>query len=218
MVRSRRAPTTSHGCSRIPRSWSARTRSASPGPRAERGKPHPRMYGTFPRVLAEHVRERKLISLETAVNKMTGMSAKRLGLRDRGLLHPGQTADVTVFDPATVRTRRAPWIPTATSGIPYVYQRRGGRGRRQMHAAGTGRVLTPVLSTEGAPEPPFRDLPPKADCAGEAGARTRQLHPRFTDSISGQPSQIGLRRPGRRRPRRGARSLRLGCACIRPRG
>ena len=67
--------------------------------RPHAGKPHPRMYGTFPRVLGEYARERKLFSLETAVSKMTGMCAHRLGLRDRGIVKPGAAADLTVFDP-----------------------------------------------------------------------------------------------------------------------
>lgn len=64
--------------------------------------PHPRNYGTFPRVLGEYVRVQKVLTLESAVNKMTGMPAKRLGLGDRGCIKEGCAADITVFDPATV--------------------------------------------------------------------------------------------------------------------
>ncbi len=67
------------------------------------GHPHPRAYGTFPRVLGEYVRQQKLMSLETAVFKMTGMPAKRLGLSGRGVLREGGFADIVIFDPATVR-------------------------------------------------------------------------------------------------------------------
>ncbi len=69
------------------------------------GHPHPRWYGTFPRVLGRYVRERHVLTLEEAVHKMTGMPAKRLGLRDRGQLADGMYADVVVFDPAAVEDR-----------------------------------------------------------------------------------------------------------------
>ncbi|MFO0094525.1 MAG: N-acyl-D-amino-acid deacylase family protein [Gemmatimonadaceae bacterium] len=67
------------------------------------GHPHPRAYGTFPRVLGEYVRTQKLLTLETAIHKMTQMPATRLGLRDRGVLRDGAMADVVVFDAATVK-------------------------------------------------------------------------------------------------------------------
>ncbi|MES2523242.1 MAG: D-aminoacylase [Gemmatimonadota bacterium] len=67
------------------------------------GHPHPRAYGTFPRVLGEYVREQRLLPLHTALYKMTGMPAKRLGLRERGVIRAGAYADVVVFDAATVK-------------------------------------------------------------------------------------------------------------------
>jgi N-acyl-D-aspartate/D-glutamate deacylase len=67
-----------------------------------RGKPHPRAYGTFTRVLGRCVRERGLLTLPQAIFKMTGGSAAALGLTDRGVLAEGSWADITVFDPATV--------------------------------------------------------------------------------------------------------------------
>jgi dihydroorotase/N-acyl-D-amino-acid deacylase len=70
-----------------------------------RASPHPRSYGTFPRVLAVYVREKKLLKLEDAVRKMTSFPAQRVGLEDRGILRPGMKADVVVFDPARVRDR-----------------------------------------------------------------------------------------------------------------
>ncbi|HEY3282573.1 MAG TPA: D-aminoacylase [Armatimonadota bacterium] len=70
-----------------------------------RGKPHPRAYGTFPRVLGHYGRERGVLSLEEAVHKMTGLTAELLGFTDRGLLKPGLAADITVFDPETVQDR-----------------------------------------------------------------------------------------------------------------
>src|SRR5947207_14694907 len=69
------------------------------------GKPHPRSYGTFARVLGQCVRERCLLTLPQAVFKMTGGSAKALGLTDRGVLREGAWADITVFDPATIADR-----------------------------------------------------------------------------------------------------------------
>jgi N-acyl-D-amino-acid deacylase len=66
------------------------------------GKPHPRNYGTFPRVLARYVREENILDLECAIRKMTSMPAARCGLSDRGILRPGMKADVVVLDPETV--------------------------------------------------------------------------------------------------------------------
>jgi N-acyl-D-amino-acid deacylase len=74
------------------------------GPLAQ-GSPHPRNFGAFPRVLGYVCRERQALSLEQAIHKMTAMPAQRLRLRGRGLLAPGNYADVVVFDPATVADR-----------------------------------------------------------------------------------------------------------------
>ncbi len=86
-----------------------------------RGNPHPRAYGTFPRVLGKYVREDKVMTLPEAVKKMTSMPARRLGLAQRGLLVPGNFADVTVFDPVRVRDR-ATWTQPHQypEGILYV--------------------------------------------------------------------------------------------------
>jgi N-acyl-D-aspartate/D-glutamate deacylase len=117
----------------------------SEGVGPKHGKPHPRMYGTFPRVLGEYARDRRLFSLETAVHKMTGMPAARLRFTDRGLLRPGYAADVTIFDPGTVRDEATFQDPHRyATGIPYVVVNGavvvdGGR----MQPAGTGRVLAP---------------------------------------------------------------------------
>jgi len=65
--------------------------------------PHPRSYGTFPRVLARYVRERGVLTLTDAIHKMTGLPAEQLGLQDRGTLMVGNKADIVVFDPQTIR-------------------------------------------------------------------------------------------------------------------
>ncbi len=67
--------------------------------------PHPRSYGTFARVLGLYVREKKALTLEEAVRKMSGYPAERLKIWDRGLLRPGMKADVVVFDPKIVADR-----------------------------------------------------------------------------------------------------------------
>ena len=78
------------------------------------GNPHPRSYGCFPRVLGRYVRERKLLTLEQAIHKMTALPAKRLGWTDRGVIKPGFWADVAVFNPKTV-------IDKATFFKPHQY-------------------------------------------------------------------------------------------------
>lgn len=69
------------------------------------GRPHPRLAGTFVRILGRYVRERGLLDLPTAIRKMTAVPAERFGLRDRGLLAVGKVADLVVFDPAMVLDR-----------------------------------------------------------------------------------------------------------------
>ena len=78
------------------------------------GMPHPRFYGTFPRIIARYVHDEGLISLEQAIHKMTGGSAKALKLCDRGLLKKGYRADVTIFDPDDFRDQ-------ATYAEPHCY-------------------------------------------------------------------------------------------------
>jgi N-acyl-D-amino-acid deacylase len=69
------------------------------------GRPHPRAYGSYPRILGRYVRERKLLTLEEAVRKMTSQAADAMHLSDRGRLKVGQVGDVVVFDPETVVDR-----------------------------------------------------------------------------------------------------------------
>jgi N-acyl-D-amino-acid deacylase len=75
--------------------------------------PHPRLWGTFPRVLGRYSRELGLFPLPEAVRKMTGLSAERFGLRQRGRIREGYFADLVLFDPQTVADR-------ATFGTPKV--------------------------------------------------------------------------------------------------
>ena len=67
-----------------------------------RGKPHPRLFGTFPRVLGRYVRERGVLALEEAVRRMTSLPARTFGLIDRGLIKEGNWADLVLFDPDVV--------------------------------------------------------------------------------------------------------------------
>ena len=93
--------------------------SSGPGPHA--GSPHPRMYGTFPRVLGRYVRDEGLLTLEEAVAKMTGRPAAKLGLAGRGLVRNGCHADLAIFDAETVTDRATFEDPHQhPDGIPYV--------------------------------------------------------------------------------------------------
>ncbi|MHA2006376.1 MAG: N-acyl-D-amino-acid deacylase family protein [Promethearchaeota archaeon] len=78
------------------------------------GKPHPRFYGTYPRILGKYVREEKILALEQAIRKMTSFPAQTLGLLDRGLIREGIWADLVIFDPDTI-------IDKATYTDPHQY-------------------------------------------------------------------------------------------------
>jgi N-acyl-D-amino-acid deacylase len=83
---------------------------------------HPRGHGTFPRVLGHYVREKKVMTLEQGVYKMTGLAAKHLGITDRGTLTPGNAADLVLFDPDTIIDRATLQNPKALSvGIEKVW-------------------------------------------------------------------------------------------------
>lgn len=107
-------------------------------------RPHPRLWGTFPRVLGHYARDEGLFPLETAIAKMTGQTAAVLGLKDRGRLAPGCAADLVLFDPDTVADAATYDDPTRPSlGVDRVWV--GGRlafsGGETLNA-GAGEVLT----------------------------------------------------------------------------
>jgi N-acyl-D-amino-acid deacylase len=120
-----------------------------PADPAASDRPHPRAFGTFPRILAHYVRERGVLTLEDAVRRFTSLAAARVGLDDRGVLKAGLAADITIFDPATVQDRATFDEPVRTSvgirhvlvnGVPVLRDgaatgERPGRGlRRRLHA------------------------------------------------------------------------------------
>ena len=123
--------------------------------------PHPRLWGTFPRVLGHYARDLGLFSLETAVAKMTGRCAEVFGLVDRGVIRPGAYADLVLFDPATVRDTATFDDPIRPAdGIAETWGERPvrlrARGRGHARARGPGgdtrpgvirRVLLAALGT-----------------------------------------------------------------------
>ncbi len=114
------------------------------------GTPHPRVYGSFPRVLARYVRERGELTLEEAIYKMTGKPATRLKLEDRGFLLPGLAADIVVFDPRLIKDTATYDDPRQfPQGIQHVlvngvHTVRGGEFTGQLG----GRVLRKVSARE----------------------------------------------------------------------
>jgi N-acyl-D-amino-acid deacylase len=134
---------------------------------------HPRGAGTFPRVLGRYVRERGVLTLETAITKMTSAPAAQLGLLDRGRLAPGLAADLVVFDPGRVRDRatlQKPWlrpdgiVHVIVGGVAVVRDgrptgRRSGRALRRSAVSLPGNVgHAQPLDGLAAPEMPVADL------------------------------------------------------------
>ncbi|HSB18084.1 MAG TPA: D-aminoacylase [Bryobacteraceae bacterium] len=118
-----------------------------------RGNPHPRYYGTFARVLGRYVREEKVLTLEEAVRKMTSANAAKIRQFDRGLLRPGQWADVTVFNAATVIDHATFEKPHQySSGIEYVLVNGEVVLERGRHTgARPGKILYGQGRTSGKP-------------------------------------------------------------------
>ncbi|MGO8993347.1 MAG: N-acyl-D-amino-acid deacylase family protein [Polyangiaceae bacterium] len=126
-----------------------RTMVGTDGMPTQTGKPHPRTYGTYPRVFEHYVRDLGLLTLEQAVHRMTGMVARKLGLRDRGVLAVGAAADVVVFDPSGIRDRATYSSPRQSpTGVDHVYVGGVETVRAGEHTgARAGRVLAkPRLS------------------------------------------------------------------------
>ena len=97
-------------------------RAVSPtGPYAT-ALPHPRFYGTYPRILGRYVREEPaLLTLENAIHKMTGLPAVRMGMKERGLVKEGLVADLVIFDPDRILDQATYDYPCQfPAGIPYV--------------------------------------------------------------------------------------------------
>jgi N-acyl-D-aspartate/D-glutamate deacylase len=110
------------------------------------GKPHPRLAGTFVRILGRYVREQGLLDLSTAVRKMTALPAQRFGLRDRGLIAVGRVADLVVFDPATVLDRATYDQPLLTPiGVRDVVM----AGQRAMSNSAIGAVRAGAVLASG---------------------------------------------------------------------
>ncbi len=95
--------------------------AVSPAGKLSHGKPHPRYYGTFPRVLGKYVREEKFFDLATGIKKMTSMPADKLGLKGRGLIQKGYYADLVIFDPEKIADKATFVDPhQLAEGIDYV--------------------------------------------------------------------------------------------------
>jgi N-acyl-D-amino-acid deacylase len=107
-------------------------------------RPHPRLWGTFPRVLGHYSRDVGLFPLETAVWKMTGLTARNFGLHDRGTLKVGQRADIVIFDAATIRDTATYETPTeAAEGIDTVIVNGVITWQNGVHSgARSGQVIT----------------------------------------------------------------------------
>ena len=121
--------------------------------------PHPRAYGTFPRILRKYVREEKKLRLEDAIRKFTALPAQRMRLTDRGVLKAGMWADVVVFDPQTITDRATFENPNQLSegmqyvlvnGVPVIDRRQGDEcaAREGAERAGISAVVFSLSRSE----------------------------------------------------------------------
>ncbi|MCI0402271.1 MAG: cyclase family protein, partial [Acidobacteria bacterium] len=156
-------------------------------------KPHPRAYGTFPRILRRYVRDLKLMSLEEAIRKMTSLAAQRVGLRDRGLLQPGFHADVVILDLERIRDLATFELPQQYStGVDYVLV--NGQvvlDNGQMTDALPGRVLRGPgykgahAAATALPKPPPAAGGPRTEALG--GGRIVDLSYAINDKLPAWP-------------------------------
>ena len=118
------------------------------------GRPHPRAFGTYPRILGRYVRDRKALPLEAAVRKLSGLAADAFRFDDHGYLAAGKRANVVLFDPAGVRdTATFEGAHAVPGGHPLRHRRRraGGGGRAgHREARGQGAARAPVRSARAA--------------------------------------------------------------------
>ena len=139
---------------------------ANDGPLAG-AKSHPRGWGSYPRILGRYVRDERLLTLPQAIHKMTGLPAKRVGLRDRGLLLAGSFADITIFDPKTVIDRATFEMPNQhPEGIKYVIvngQVSVDDGKRTSSYLQAAHCVDPAIESKfgagASPLPNLRDFP-----------------------------------------------------------
>jgi N-acyl-D-amino-acid deacylase len=112
-------------------------------------QPHPRLWGTFPRILGHYCRDLGLFPLEKAIHKMTGLTAERFGLADRGVVREGAYADLAIFDAGTVADRATFAKPVAPSDGIHTVLVNGEVVWRDGRSAGArpGRVLRRAVPT-----------------------------------------------------------------------
>ncbi len=119
--------------------------------------PHPRLWGTFPRVLGRYARDLNVLSLETAVHKMTGLSAATFALLDRGRIAVGMKADITVFNPETIIDRATYDAPAQQAeGVVHVFVNgTAAWTERAATPVRNGRFLARAIATDSSPAPQF---------------------------------------------------------------